>query len=26
MKAVTGDLPASDEGWGYEIKWDGMLH
>lgn len=24
MKAVTGDLPDSDEGWAYEIKWDGM--
>jgi bifunctional non-homologous end joining protein LigD len=24
MKAVTGELPASDEGWAYEIKWDGM--
>jgi hypothetical protein len=26
MKAVTGELPASDVGWGYEIKWGGMLH
>lgn len=24
MKATTGDLPADDEGWAYEIKWDGM--
>jgi bifunctional non-homologous end joining protein LigD len=24
MKAVTGDLPLSDEGWAYEVKWDGM--
>jgi bifunctional non-homologous end joining protein LigD len=24
MKAVTGPLPTSDEGWAYEIKWDGM--
>jgi bifunctional non-homologous end joining protein LigD len=24
MKAVTGELPANDEGWAYEIKWDGM--
>jgi bifunctional non-homologous end joining protein LigD len=24
MKAVTGELPASDDGWSYEIKWDGM--
>jgi bifunctional non-homologous end joining protein LigD len=25
MKAVTGTLPSGDEeGWAYEIKWDGM--
>lgn len=25
MKAVSGDLPPDgDEGWAYEIKWDGM--
>jgi bifunctional non-homologous end joining protein LigD len=24
MKARTGDLPRDDEGWGYEIKWDGI--
>ncbi len=24
MKAVSGDLPANDDGWAYEIKWDGM--
>jgi bifunctional non-homologous end joining protein LigD len=24
MKAVTGELPAVDEGWAYEVKWDGM--
>ncbi|HEX8804064.1 MAG TPA: non-homologous end-joining DNA ligase [Acidimicrobiales bacterium] len=24
MKAVTGDLPANDDGWGFEVKWDGM--
>ena len=24
MKAVLGDLPATDDGWAYEIKWDGM--
>jgi bifunctional non-homologous end joining protein LigD len=24
MKATAGDLPADDEGWAYEIKWDGM--
>ena len=24
MKAVTGELPWSDDGWAYEIKWDGM--
>ncbi|MEY2436393.1 MAG: bifunctional non-ous end joining protein LigD, partial [Acidimicrobiaceae bacterium] len=24
MKAVSGELPADDEGWAYEIKWDGM--
>ncbi len=24
MKAVTGDLPSDDDGWAYEIKWDGM--
>lgn len=24
MKAVTGELPADDDGWAYEIKWDGM--
>jgi ATP-dependent DNA ligase len=25
MKAVTGDLPV-DDAWGFEVKWDGMLH
>ncbi|CAN5567358.1 hypothetical protein BH20ACT2_BH20ACT2_13030 [soil metagenome] len=24
MKAVTGDLPADEAGWAFEIKWDGM--
>jgi bifunctional non-homologous end joining protein LigD len=24
MKAVSGDLPENDDGWAYEIKWDGM--
>jgi bifunctional non-homologous end joining protein LigD len=24
MKAVLADLPRDDEGWGYEIKWDGV--
>jgi len=24
MKAVAGDLPRDDDGWAYEIKWDGM--
>ncbi len=24
MKAVTGELPSDDDGWGYEIKWDGF--
>jgi bifunctional non-homologous end joining protein LigD len=24
MKAVSGELPHSDEGWAYEIKWDGF--
>jgi len=24
MKARTGDLPAGEEGWAYEIKWDGV--
>ena len=25
MKAVSGELPpAADDGWSYEIKWDGM--
>jgi bifunctional non-homologous end joining protein LigD len=24
MKAVSGDLPADDGQWAYEIKWDGM--
>lgn len=23
MKATLGTLPASDDGWAYEIKWDG---
>jgi len=23
MKATLGSLPASDDGWAYEIKWDG---
>ena len=26
MKAVTGDLPAKQDGWAFELKWDGMLH
>lgn len=24
MRAVLGELPADDAGWGYEIKWDGV--
>jgi bifunctional non-homologous end joining protein LigD len=24
MLALTGALPASDEGWAYEFKWDGV--
>jgi len=24
MKAVTATLPADEEGWAFEIKWDGM--
>ncbi len=24
MKAVSGKLPPDDDGWAYEIKWDGM--
>ncbi len=24
MKAVSGQLPEDDDGWAYEIKWDGM--
>ena len=24
MKAVSGTLPDDDDGWAYEIKWDGM--
>jgi bifunctional non-homologous end joining protein LigD len=24
MKAVSGDLPADDGTWAYEVKWDGM--
>lgn len=24
MKAVSGDLPADESGWAFEIKWDGM--
>ena len=24
MKATSGTLPTDDEGWAYEIKWDGM--
>jgi len=24
MKAVSGTLPDNDDGWAYEIKWDGM--
>jgi bifunctional non-homologous end joining protein LigD len=23
MKALAGELPASDDGWAYEVKWDG---
>jgi hypothetical protein len=26
MKASTGDLPVDERGWGFEVKWDGMLH
>jgi bifunctional non-homologous end joining protein LigD len=24
MRATNGELPADDEGWAYELKWDGM--
>ena len=24
MKATLAKLPADDDGWGYEIKWDGV--
>lgn len=24
MKATLGKLPRNDDGWGYEIKWDGV--
>ncbi len=24
MKAVPGELPADDDRWSYEVKWDGM--
>jgi bifunctional non-homologous end joining protein LigD len=24
MKAVAGEMPRDDDGWAYEIKWDGM--
>ncbi len=24
MRAVTGELPTDDAGWGYEVKWDGV--
>jgi bifunctional non-homologous end joining protein LigD len=24
MKATAGQLPSDDDGWAYEIKWDGM--
>ena len=24
MKAVTGELPADDAGWSFEVKWDGF--
>lgn len=24
MKAAPGEMPVSNEGWGYELKWDGM--
>src|SRR5438034_7195014 len=24
MRATTGTLPADDEHWAFEIKWDGM--
>ena len=24
MKARTGDLPADEQGWAFEIKWDGV--
>jgi bifunctional non-homologous end joining protein LigD len=23
MRAVTGDLPADEQGWAFEVKWDG---
>ena len=23
MKATLGQLPTDDEGWAYEVKWDG---
>jgi bifunctional non-homologous end joining protein LigD len=24
MKATSGPLPVTDDGWAYEVKWDGM--
>src|SRR5579885_1032306 len=24
MKAVTGSMPSDEEGWAFEIKWDGV--
>lgn len=24
MKAAPGDMPSTNDGWGYELKWDGM--
>lgn len=24
MKAASGEMPTSSDGWGYELKWDGM--
>jgi bifunctional non-homologous end joining protein LigD len=24
MLAITGSLPADDDGWAYEVKWDGV--
>ena len=24
MLVTSGPLPPDDEGWGYEVKWDGL--